>query len=1001
MSEPLFGLNNAQELLLQTPDFTLLKKHRNSDTSERLFKVHRTPEAASLLAREFALLRDAALTCAPEVLAIEEYQGELALVMAIPQTLENGFRTLRNVIKKDTTNPTKFRKQPPFNTAQNLALMTALASSLEKVHAKNIVHCAITPEHILCSLHALEGSSNIDVSHIALLHFLYAKRVENDADSIKSTLPLPPDVRYIAPEQTGRVNRAIDYRTDLYALGCIFYELLTGKAPFEAGSEYPDTLAILHAHVAIEPIPPHSLSDPAPEKLSRLVMKLLKKNPDERYQSAEGLRRELAECTELWRTQASLKGFVVGGKDRSDTFTISQNIIGREKEQARLREVFEQAASGKPHLCLLGGYAGAGKTALVRELQKQISRSSPSHNKPIFLEGKFDQVKQNIPYSALLQCMEGFSDKIVSESKSAVEAWKGRILEAVGNNGRVLTAAFPALERVLGEQPPVQELGTQESQNRFRLVVERFVRVLARAEHPLVLFLDDMQWADSGTLSLLLHSLKSLEGASLLVICAYRSNEVDEGHPFLQTASRLELEGVAITRTEIGALSEDEVREIIAETLALKPHEVKELSKTVFEKTEGNPLFVVQLLQSLHRAGAIWFDRPSFTWKWRNEAVLSASVADNVVELLSQRLAELPHDTQRILQRAACVGNRFEAEMVSIIAETSSLLVLEALHRAQQAGLIQQIDIGKNSEIATTTTLFAFVHDRVQQAAYSMIPETERNLVHLNIARLWQTQVQHDERAERLFDVVGHYNKALSLVRDDSERESVALLNLAAARKAKQNTVFGAAAEYIKIFGELTHDGFWKTHYAMMREASIIGAEVGYAVSDDTLLKHHSDQLLQYGRTLIDRVQGEKVKIEAFAAQGRYNEAVTVGRHILAKFGVHLPQNSSKFSAGVYLLRLRNVIGRLKSPSLRGQEKTVSDEQGEVMNILRRFTVAAITGSQNLLPAILYVACKISLENGFVATSGYFFFIAGILMRSLFSENTLADYCLQAGLFFQ
>lgn len=1005
MPEPLLGLNETREFLLRTQEFTLFRLQREGNSPEVLYKINHIPNAASLLAHEYALLRDAVSPCFPEASGIEEIQGELALVMRTPKPLENGFRTFRDIFKRQRSSLDKFRGEFRLNIAQILGLMVAITERVEMLHQDRIVHCAFAPEHFCCSFHAMEDVVQLHSSEIFLLHGIHALRQDDNSVTTFSSPATPPqtsrhtfsDVRYLAPEQAGNVGKTLDARTDLYALGCMFYELLTGKAPFEAGSEYPDTLSLLHAHIAIEPIAPYLLNVAVPQELSAIVMKLLKKNPDERYQSAAGLRRDVQECVELWREKSSLQGFVAGAKDRSSLFILPTTLVGRENELRLLTETFLQAANGKPHLFLLGGYAGAGKSALVRELYKQISRGNIPHAASIMLSGKFDQVKQDIPYGVLVQCMEEFAQRILSESASVAEHWKSRILEALGANAAVLASAFPALERIVGEQMPVQELGAQESQNRFRLVAEQFVRLLAQPEHPLVLFLDDMQWADEGTLSLLTTILQSAQDAALLVVCAFRSNETDERHIFIQTASQLESAGVPTVQIEIAPLQEDDICRMVAETLFSKPDEIKDTAALLYEKTQGNPFFTVQLLRSLYRAGAIWFDHAEYVWKCDNDAIAKAHVADNVVELLSQRVRELSEETQHILQLAACMGNRFETDILSIIAKTSPQRVCELLHQAEQAGLVHNIPDGKSGD----NGVYAFIHDRVQQAAYSMIPENKRSVQHLGIARLLQQQLPEHEREERLFDIVAHYNKALGLIDDNVELTNLAGLNLAAARKAKKNAVYSAAAEYLRVFAELTNESFWQTHYAIMREASIIGAEVGYAVSDDALLEYHSNRLSEYGRTLIDCVQGEKVKIEAYAAQGRYSEAVMVGRRILAKFGVHLPQNSSKFTAVVYLLRLRNVIGHLKNRPHGEQEKTVSEEQGEVMNILRRFTVAAITGSQNLLPAIVYVACKISLEKGFVATSGYFFFIAGIIMRSLFSENILADRCLQAGLYFR
>jgi predicted ATPase/serine phosphatase RsbU (regulator of sigma subunit) len=1041
MPEPLLGLTNAEEVLLQTPDMTLFRRHREEEHFDCLYKIIHAPNAASLLANEFALMRDAALPCMPEVRGIEEVRGELALMMNVPPSLEHGLRTLRDVLHRqkklhEQQQSRQFsRHGAPLNTAQILALMQAVTECTEALHSARIVHCSFMPEHILCSLRASEASSSLSSSDIFLLHFAHALRLSDDNTTAQTpsnqASVLPPDVRYCAPEQTGRVQRGVDFRTDLYAIGCIFYELLTGKAPFEAGLEFPDSLAILHAHIAVEPQPPNVVNEAVPQELSLMVMKLLRKNPDDRYQSAQGLKRELQECGERWQKTASLRGFVVGSLDRSSLFSLPTSLIGREQELGILTKIYHAAASGKPHLVLLGGSAGVGKSALVRELQNTIhqntihqntihqntiqqgtmSENVPAspvkpHSKAIILSGKFDQVKRDIPYGAFVQCMEAFSHTLVSESAEAVKAWKARILEAVGNNGRVLTSAFPPLERILGEQPPVPEIGVQESQNRFRLVVEQFVRVLAQKEHPLVLFWDDMQWADAGTMALLGNILKCHETAPILVMCAFRNNEIDAEHKFVKTASRLESEGIVTVRTEIHALTEEQVSLLVAETLSQKSHEIKSLAHILFEKTHGNPLFLVQLLQSLHRAGAIWFDAKEYAWKWSIEAAREVRLAENVVELLSERMRELPAEAQRILLLAACVGNRFDVEILSIIAEIAPERVKDILQQAENAGLVRCLSDTKQNtqthitQTNNTQTVFEFVHDRVQQAAYSMIPAFERDTLHLKIARLLRATFSEEEREEMLFAMLGQYNKALSLIHSTDEREYLSLLNLAAARKAKRNAVYGAAAEYIRVFGECSHDGFWQTHYEAMREASIIAAEVGYITENSALLEHYSAALMQYGRTLIDRVQGEKVKIEAYSAEGRYADAVAVGKRLLAMFGIDLPKRSTRIHAGFYILRIRQTVKVLQRNSRAGQALEPSPEQREIMNILSRMTVPSVAVEQNLLSATIFHAVQTSLQHGFSPLSGFFFFSAGTIMRSFFSDHTLANLCLQAGSYY-
>ncbi|HTN90314.1 MAG TPA: AAA family ATPase, partial [Sorangium sp.] len=580
---------------------------------------------------------------------------------------------------------------------------------------------------------------------------------------------------YMAPEQTGRMNRWIDERTDLYSLGVTFYEMLTGTSPFQAS----DPVAWVHCHIAQKPQPPHAVVPSIPPALSAVVLKLLAKAAEERYQSALGLRYDLDACFAQLRASGTIQAFPLAQRDVSDRLQIPQRRYGREREiEALLAALARVLSQGRTELVLVSGYSGIGKSSLVAELHGPVVRE-----RGFFLSGKFDELKRDVPYLALLQAFRGLLQEILYVSEDELERWRRRLREALGPHGRLLTDVLPELDLLIGPQPPVPELPAPEARRRFHATLQRFVAACARKEHPMVLFLDDLQWADAGSLQLLEQLVTHAEAEHLLLLGACRDNEVGPAHPLSLTLAEARKHGAVVSELVLAPLSAADVGALVAETVHAAAAQVEPLARLVHEKTGGNPFFVLQFLLELHQEGLIAFDGEQGGWRWDVAAIRAKGFTDNVVDLMAGKLQRLSTPTRDALQLAACLGSSVDLDTLALVASRPAAELRETLAEAVREGLL-----------LCRGDACRFLHDRVQQAAYSLIPEGQLAEVHLCIGRLLLEGRSAGEREEALFDIVGHLNRGAALIRSPAERADLAALNLRAGRRARAAAAHESAA---------------------------------------------------------------------------------------------------------------------------------------------------------------------------------------------------------------
>src|SRR6266568_4146094 len=522
-----------------------------------------------------------------------------------------------------------------------LRLAVQLADTIAALHQRGIIHNDANPNNILVDR---------PTGRATLVDFSIASRLPFEQRQPRQPGVLQGTIAYMSPEQTGRMNRDVDYRTDFYSLGVTLYEMLTGRLPFES----LDPLEVVHCHIAKAPVPPSALDTALPKPLSDIVMKLLAKTAEERYQSGFGLRADLARCLEEWDATGRIQGVVAGATDLADRFVIPQRLYGRDDEVATLRAAFERASVGAAELLLVSGYSGIGKTSLIHELHKSLA-----HRRGYFIAGKFDQLARDTPYGGVAQAFRGLIRQLLTESEEAVRGWKGALLAALGGNAQVIIDVIPAVELVVGKQPPVPLLGATESQNRFNLLFQKFLGVFATPERPLVIFLDDLQWADAATLALLRTLLGNPDLNGLLVIGAYRDNEVTDRHPLMLTLGEIRVAGTPVREITLGPLPPAHLTQFIADTLHIDGDRARPLADLVLSKTAGNPFFVTQFLKTLHQEELVVFDYSAGHWHFDLARIRRMDITDNVVDLMAAKIRRLPAPTQEMLKLAACIGNRF------------------------------------------------------------------------------------------------------------------------------------------------------------------------------------------------------------------------------------------------------------------------------------------------------------------------------------------------------
>ncbi|WP_375491911.1 AAA family ATPase [uncultured Nostoc sp.] len=904
--------------------------------------------------------------------SLEPYQNGYALVME-----DFGGISLKNYF---TSNQGRYIT----SCEEFLRIAIALCNTLDVLYRERIIHKDIKPANILI---------NPESKQVKLIDFSIASLLPRETQTLINPNILEGTLAYISPEQTGRMNRGIDYRTDFYSLGVTFYELLTGVLPFKSN----EPMELVHCHIAKQP--PSVIRDEIPQVLSDIVMKLMAKNAEDRYQSALGLKFDLENCLHQLQQTGIINTFEIAQRDVCDRFIIPDKLYGRATEVSALLQAFERVSLGATEMMLVAGFSGIGKTVVVNEVHKPIVRQ-----RGYFIKGKYDQFGRNIPFSAFVQAFRDLMGQLLSESDAQIQQWRNQILSAVGENGQVIIEVIPELEKIIGGQTPAIELSGTAAQNRFNLLFQKFTQVFTSAEHPLVMFLDDLQWADSASLKLI--QLLMADTKHLLLIGAYRDNEVNPGHPLMLTLSEIQKTQATINTITLAPLSQGQVNQLVADTLKCQESLAWNLSQLVSQKTQGNPFFASQFIKTLHQENLIKFDFESGCWQCDMVQVITLAVTDDVVAFMAFQLRKLPQSTQNILQLAACIGNQFDLATLAIVSEQSEIEAAADLWKALQEGLILPLSdvykfyqdetansylpiANRNKQIAISNEQLAsykFLHDRVQQAAYSLIPDDQKQVVHLHIGQLLQQKLSVSEHAEKLFDIVEHLNRGRALLTQPSERETLAQVNLKAGTKARSATAYAAARVYLQTGIELLQTDCWLHQYELTLNLYVAAAEASYLNGDFEGMEQLAAVVLQQALTILDKVKIYEVKIAERTNQSQMLEAIAVGREVLSQLGVELPSTPDEAQIGKVLQNLANQQSGNDLSALVNLPSMTDPTAQAAMQILGVLFPAVLQGMPGLLPLLGATMVRLSLQFGNAPASAVGYALHGMVLCAFLGE---------------
>ncbi|WGV28843.1 ATP-binding sensor histidine kinase [Halotia branconii] len=949
-------------------------------------------------------------------LCLENYRNGYALVM----------EDLGGISLKNWGQGNKGKELNGLGLKEFFHIAIEIASTLEGLHRARIIHKDIKPANILI---------NPNTNEIRLIDFSIATLLPREIQFLTNPNVLEGTLAYISPEQTGRMNRGVDYRSDFYSLGVTFFELLTGKLPFNS----TDPMELVYSHIAKQPPTARYTNPHVPLILSDIVSKLMAKNAEDRYQSAHGLKYDLEVCRNQWQETGNIVAFKLGTNDICDRFLIPEKLYGRQQEVKTLLAAFERVTKGTTEMIMVAGFSGIGKTAVVNEIHKPIVRQ-----RSYFIKGKFDQFQRDIPLSGLVQAFQDLIGQILLETDDQIQYWKTKILAVLGEQAQVITDVIPELELIIGKQQSVSELSGSAVQNRFNLLFQRFIDVFTTKEHPLVIFLDDLQWADTASLkfiqllmnksntvnkNILISSPERMENVwtpifdgeaweldetqevnetegGLLLIGAYRDNEVSKAHPLALALQEIKETGVTINTITLAPLNQSHLNCLIADTLCCQKSVAVSLTQMVFAKTKGNPFFSTQFLKSLYKDEIIKFNFDVGFWQYDLAELQTLALTDDVVEFMALQLEKLPKITQEVLKLAACIGNEFDLKTLAIIHEKSIVDTASDVWAALHEGLVlPQTDVYKLYQDGSTSGQFIdssepqklsigslqlpkykFIHDRVQQAAYSLIPEEHKKTIHLKIGLLLLNNIPIVEREEKIFQLVNQFNIAVELIIDKTQRDELAQMNLTAGRKALISTAYPAALKYLTTGIDLLTADSWETKYELTIALYETAAETAYLAGDFEQMKKFVQIVLTKAKTLLEKVKVYEVKIQADGAQNQALEAVNTALVVLKLLAVEFPENPNQSDIQLAMAELTSSLANRQIEELIDLPEMIEGKSLAAMCILSSASGLVYQAVPQLFPLFVLKQIELSLQYGNAPLSAYAYVLYGLMLCGMMGD---------------
>ena len=992
-----------------------------------LTPTYPTPEQIAQLLHESEILKSLNLPGIVKFYKLEKYNHFPVLISE-----DFGGISLKDYLSNHQLELTKF-----------LQIGIKLAEILGQLHEHHIIHKDIKPSNIIV---------NISTGDVKIADFAIASLLPSENPILGYPNLLEGTLAYMSPEQTGRMNRAINYLSDFYSLGVTFYEMLCGELPFSA----IDPMELVHCHIAKTPVSPsenrkHKLestinqaqSDEIPQAISDIVMKLLEKNAEDRYQSAFGLLYDLESCLIQLQTTGEISHMTLGEQDRSSHLQIPQKVYGREAEVMMLLSTLDRMRRGNTEILFISGCAGLGKSWLVYKIYKSIVRANG-----YFITSKFEQFNRDIPYVFLLEAFQDLLRQILTETAAKVQVWRQKILNAIGGNCQVIIEVIPEVELIVGPQPRVPDLGANESKNRFNLVFQKFIRIFTQKEHPLVIFLDDLQWVDSASLKLIQLLATNLESQYLLIIGAYQEQAVDANHPIILTAEAISKAGGTVRAIALSPLDINSVNQFVADTLNCAPEKSLSLAELLFQKTAGNPFFLTQLLKSLYSKKLLQFKfvpseqsiEPAQTnlydldqvvnkyqttgeWQWDIEQIQEIGITDNVVELMIDNIHNLPENTQEMLKLAACIGNKFDLGILSKISEKPLAFAAKDLWEAIQSGLIapvnneyrialakpsKRIDLTANTAIADQistdlidelflpvanagSATYKFSHERVQQAAYALISESHKQETHLKIGKFLLQNAPSEQLEKHIFDIANHLNVAKELISIELEQLQLCQLNLIAGRKAKASTAYELAVKYLTAGIDLLPAGSWQTDYDLTLALYESAAEAAYLNTEFEQMEKWAKFVLKKATNELDKIKVFEIRITACAMQTKLQEAVRIGREALKMLGINLPESPIPLHIQQALTKTAAYLTGKRIEDLINLPVMTNLHKLATIRVLSSMFSATFIVEPMLLPLIVCEQVNLSINYGNSAFSAFGYANYGAISKGIVRDIESGD----------
>lgn len=928
------------EQLHESANSSIYRAVRKKDNEPVIIKIlkqdYPPPETIAWFKREYETMHNLNdLTGVVDVYDLESEQNRFFIV------LED--------IEATSLEGLKVAGQMPFTEFLTLAIK--VSTILGQLHQRYYIHKDINPSNIIL---------NTTTQQVKLIDFGISTALSRENSSYRNPNLLEGTLAYLSPEQTGRMNRSIDYRSDFYSLGVTFYKLLTGQLPFPMS----DALEVVHCHIAKQPISPHSVKPDIPQAISEIVLKLMAKNAEDRYQSKNGLNADLKKCLQQWQTAGQIESFPLGLADISDRFEIPQKLYGRETEITTLIAGIERVTQGASEMMLVAGYSGIGKSALVQEIYKPLTRQ-----RGYFITGKFDQFQRDIPYASLIQAFQSLMRQLLTESETAIDTWQKKLLAALGTNGQVIIEVIPEVEKIIGAQPAIPTLNPTEAQNRFNLVFQNFIKVFTQPEHPLVIFLDDLQWADGASLNFIQHLITTPDSHYLFLIGAYRDNEVSPGHPLMRALDDIKKANATVNQMTLSPLTLAHLTQLITDIFHCQSDTIKPLAELVQIKTGGNPFFVNEFLKSLYAESLVTFDYKQSQWQWDLAQIQAQQITDNVVELMADKVQKLPPETQAVLKLAACMGHQFDLKRLARVSEKSPRDTAADLWTAIAEGFIlPQSDTYKLMALAVeklseqVVASYKFAHDRIQQAVYSLISETDKQAVHLRVGQLLRRNTTIEALDQNIFDIVNQLNQAQKLIDQPSEREDLAQLNLKAGKKAKASTAYQPAFNYLQVGLNLLEEEHWQRQYDLSLALYLEAAETAYLSTDFEKMEHLTGIVQQKAKTLLDQVKAYELKIQADIPQLQFQSAIDTALEILTKLGIYL--SSSEEDISTLEKHIQNALNNKRIEELIELPVMTEPHQLAIVRILMTIVSVTYIWKPELFPSVALNLTNLSIKHG-------------------------------------